>query len=130
MVKSMFGFMAWMVWVLIFFAGTIESKIPHSPFIKATNTAVASNHHQSNLPFNNSDPLQLPEESEVLNAAFDDESDEGKKMALTIFSELIFGFNESVETYSVQSFQNEQAVQQIIPIPLFVLHHSWKSNLA
>lgn len=128
--KSISGLMIWMIWVLIFFAGTVKGNIPHSQLIKATKAAVASTNNKASLPFNDSDPLQLPEESEVLSNSLDDELDEGKKVALAIFSLQLFGFKQTIETLSVQSFQYEQAIQQIIAIPLFVLHHSWKSHLA
>ena len=129
MVKSMPGFMAWMVWVLIFFAGTVKGNVPYESLIKATKVTVATASNKANLPFNDSGPLQLPEDSEVLSTSMDDELDEGKKVALAIFSLQLFGFKQTIGTLSVQSFQYEQAIQQIIAIPLFVLHHSWKSHL-
>lgn len=127
--KSMSGFMVWMVWVLIFFAGTIKGNIPHNQLFKTTKAAFTSANNKANLPSNNTDPLQLPEDAELLTSAFDDESDDHKKSIFAISVLHLIIFCQTSEIQLVQSFQYYQSRQQIIAIPLFILHHSWKSHL-
>ncbi|HPH36739.1 MAG TPA: hypothetical protein PL108_03695 [Sediminibacterium sp.] len=127
--KSMSGLMAWTAWLLIFFVGTIKGNIPNAKLMKATNSVVASSNNKVNLPSNNPDPLQLPEDSEGFISEFDDESDDHKKSILAISFIQLFTVLQINEIQSVQSFQYNQSRQQIIAIPLFVLHHSWKSYL-
>lgn len=127
--KSMSGLMAWMVWVIIFFAGTIKGYIPNTKFIKATNSVVASSNNKANLPSNYPDPLQLPEDSEGFISEFDGESDDHKKSIFAISFLQLLTLQQITEIESVQSFQYNQSIQQNIAIPLFVLHHSWKSHL-
>ena len=97
--------------------------------MKATNSVVASSNNKVNLPSNNPDPLQLPEDSEGFISEFDDESDDDKKSILAISCIQLFTVQQINAIQSVQSFQYNQSRQQIIAIPLFVLHHSWKSYL-
>ncbi|MFN3300894.1 MAG: hypothetical protein ACK41Z_11955 [Sediminibacterium sp.] len=127
--KSMSGLMAWTVWVLIFFLGTIKSNIPNSQLMKATNSAVAPSNNKASLPSNNPDPLQLPEDFEGFISEFDDESDDHKKSILAISFIQFFTVKQINEIQSVQSFQYNHSRQQTIAIPLFILHHSWKSYL-
>lgn len=127
--KSVCGLMAWMVWVLIFFTATFKGNFSHSAIIKATKSIVASTHNKAHLPSNNSDPLQLPEESEVFISEIDDESGDYKKNAYVISFVQLLTLQQITEIQLVQSFQYHQSRQQITAIPLFVLHHSWKGHL-
>jgi len=118
-----------LVWILVFFGGSIKANISSSQRLKNTSTAVASTVNKADLPVSSSDPIQLPEESEFLIAELDDQADDDKKIALAIFSFQFFSFKQTTDIQTVQSVHYKQAIQQILPIPLFVLHHSWKSYL-
>lgn len=61
--KSLSGLVAWTLWVLIFFAGTVKGNIPQNQFFKATKSAFASANNKASLPSSDSDPLKLPEDS-------------------------------------------------------------------
>ena len=100
--------MAWTAWLLIFFVGTIKGNIPNAKLMKATNSVVASSNNKVDLPSNNPDPLQLPEDSEGFISEFDDESDDHKKSILAISFIQLFTVLQINEIQSVQSFQYNQ----------------------
>lgn len=118
-----------MVWMLAFIGGSLKANIPSSLQVKSTSSAFASSVNKSDLPHSSSDPIQLPEESAFLIAELDDQADDDKKITLSFFSIQFNSFKLAIEIQAVQSFHYKQAIQQILPIPLFVLHHSWKSYL-
>jgi len=122
--------LACLIWILVFLGGSIKLNFPNSQLLKATSPTVTSIVSKADTPANSSDPFHLPEESDFLIAELDDEADDDKKIALAFFSIQFFSFKQITEIKSVQSFHYQQAIQQILPIPLFVLHHSWKSYLA
>lgn len=118
-----------LVWMLAFVGGSIKANIPSTLQVKATSSAFASTVNKSDLPASSSDPIQMPEESAFLIAELDDQADDDKKITLPFFSIQFNSIKLSTEIQAVQSFHYKQAIQQILPIPLFVLHHSWKSKL-
>lgn len=125
----MFGLMAWLVWVLIFFAGTVKGNVPHNQLFKLTKAAYTPAKNEANLPSNASEPLQLPEDSECFTSEVDDELDDQKKSTFAVSVIQLFTLHQTAEIQSVQSFQYHQSRKQVITVPLFVLHHSWKSYL-
>ncbi len=118
-----------MVWMLAFVGGSIKASIPSILQVKATSSTFASSVNKSDLPASSSDPIQMPEESAFLIAELDDQADDDKKLVLPFFYIQFNGLKLSTEIQTVRSFHFKQAIQQILPIPLFVLHHSWKSYL-
>jgi len=118
-----------MVWMLAFVGGSIKASIPSILQVKATSSTFASSVNKSDLPASSSDPIQMPEESAFLIAELDDQADDDKKLVLPFFYIQFNGLKLSTEIQIVRSFHFKQAIQQILPIPLFVLHHSWKSYL-
>lgn len=118
-----------LVWMLAFVGGSIKANIPSTLQVKATSSAFASTVNKSDLPASSSDPIQMPEESAFLIAELDDQADDDKKITLPFFSIQFNSIKLATEIQAVQSFHYKQAIQQILPIPLFVLHHSWKSYL-
>jgi hypothetical protein len=115
--------------MLAFVGGSIKANIPSTLQVKATSSAFASTVDKSDLPASSSDPIQMPEESAFLIAELDDQADDDKKITLPFFSIQFNSIKLATEIQAVQSFHYKQAIQQILPIPLFVLHHSWKSYL-
>ena len=125
-ITQLFAVMAWM---LVFFVGFININPANSRSLKITKSITAPAAQKSTLPDGSSNPLQLPEESDFVITGLDDEVDNAKKMGLTIFLIHFFGFKHTIEIQTVRSFHYQQAIQQLVEIPLFVLHHSWKSYL-
>lgn len=127
--KAITQLFAVMAWMLIFFVGFININPANSRSLKITKSINAPAAQKSTLPSDSSNPLQLPEESDFVITGLDDEVDNVKKMGLTVFLIQLIGFKYTTEIQTVRSFHYQQAIQQVLEIPLFVLHHSWKSYL-
>lgn len=127
--KTLSGFIGWTIWILVFFLGTVKGNVPGNQLFKATKPVVAAANNSAHLPSSDTDPLQLPEEVEGFVSEADDESDDENREILTISCLQLFTLLPTNGTQSVQSFHYRQSRQQIVAIPLFVLHHSWKSHL-
>lgn len=127
--KTISVLIAWTIWILGFFIGTVKGNVPGNQLYKAKNEVVSAVNNSAHLPSSDTDPLQLPEEIEGFVSEADDESDDEKREILTISCLQPFTLLPTNGTQSVQSFHYRQSRQQIIAIPLFVLHHSWKSHL-
>lgn len=115
--------------LLVFFGGSIKANIPNAQYLNLTNKTVVPTVNKADVSANSSDPIQLPDESSLLFAELDDQADDDKKIAIAFFAIQFYSIKQATEIKSVQSFHYKQAIQQILPIPLFVLHHSWKSYL-
>jgi hypothetical protein len=127
--KTIAGSMALMTWLLMFFAGSLKANAGTTQLLKTGKTIVASKTNPADLPASPSEPIPLPEDPEAYVAELEDHADDDRKASLAIYFIQLLALQQTTEIQSVQSFHYKQAIQQRIAIPLFVLHHSWKSYL-
>ncbi len=128
-IKTTVGSVALMAWLLLFFAGSLKANSQSIPFTKSAKTVVVDKTSPSKLPTDPSEPLPLPEDPESNEAELDDEVDNDKRFSFTAYLIQLVVLQQTAEIQAVQSFHYNQSIQQRIAIPLFILHHSWKSYL-
>ncbi|MFZ6025165.1 MAG: hypothetical protein ACOYVG_12015 [Bacteroidota bacterium] len=121
-----------MTWLFMFFAGSLKANVSTGAFqlAKTGKTIIASKTNPADLPVNPSEPIPLPEDPESCIAELEDQATDDKKICSTIYFIQLLTLQQTTEIQAVQSFHYTQAIQQRIAIPLFVLHHSWKSYLS
>lgn len=127
--KTIAGSLALMTWLLMFFAGAIKANAGTGQLLKTGKTIVASPTNPADLPADPAEPLPLPEDPETYVAETKDYADDDKKAGSALYFIQLMALQQETKIQSVQSFHYNQAIQQRIAIPLFVLYHSWKSYL-
>ena len=127
--KTITGSLALIAWLLMFFAGSLKVNTATTPLAKTGKTVIIPKAGPADLPSDPSDPLPLPEDPESPVAELQDQADDDKKTSLAAYLIQLIVLQQTAEIQAVQSFHYNQAIQQLIAIPLFVLHHSWKSYL-
>lgn len=118
------------LWLLVFFTSPLKlsaQKIGSHPYKTNISVSVASTTHQD-APLSPHDPLPVPEDPETISE-IESNIEADKKVAITAFIFKLLSTAEVQSVQSVQSFHFNQAILQRLAIPLFVLHHSWKSYL-
>lgn len=127
--KTIAGSLALMTWLLMFFAGSLKANAATGKFSKTGISELSIQTNSANLPADPSEPLPLPEEPDACIAALEDAADDDKKAGWAAYFIQLVTLQQITEVQAVQSFHYHQSIQQRIAIPLFVLHHSWKSYL-
>lgn len=127
--KTLAGLMVLVLWILVFFAGSVKAGVAPVKLAKSAKTVLANKTSQPDQSANPSEPLPLPEDPENSIAELEDQADDDKKAAFVTYFLQIVALQQTNQIQAVQSFHYNQAIQQRIAIPLFVLHHSWKSYL-
>lgn len=125
--KTIAGSLALMTWLLMFFSVSLKANASTFQLAK---TVIASTATPVDFPTNPSEPLPLPEDPESYVAELEDQVDDDKKVCFAAYYIQLLAFQQTAQVQAVQSFHYNQAIQQRIAIPLFVLHHSWKSYLS
>ena len=125
--KTIAGSLALMTWLLMFVAVSLKANAGTFQLAK---TVISSKTTPVDFPTNSSDPLPLPEDPESYIAELEDEAGDDKKICFTTYFIQLITVKQTAQLQTVQTFQYKQAIQQRIAIPLFVLHHSWKSYLS
>ena len=118
------------LWLLVFFTSPLKlsaSKAGSYPYKSNVAVSVEAGAHQD-VPLSPHDPLPIPEDPEAVSE-IENNIDADKKAALTAFIVNLLSITEIQSVQAVRSFHFNQAIQQRLAIPLFVLHHSWKSYL-
>lgn len=127
--KTLAGSMVLILWMLVFFAGSVKASVAPVKLAKSVKTVLATKTSQPDQSNNPSEPLPLPEDPENSIAELEDGADDDKKAGFTTYFLQLIALQQTTLIQAVQSFHYNQAIQQRIAIPLFVLHHSWKSYL-
>lgn len=127
--KILAGSMVVMLWMLVFFAGSVQASVAPVKLAKSSKTALAAKTSQPDQSTNPSEPIPLPEDPENSIAELEDGADDAKKAGFATYFLQLAALQQTTQIQAVQSFHYNQAIQQRIAIPLFVLHHSWKSYL-
>lgn len=127
--KTLAGSMVLILWMLVFFAGSVKASVAPVKLAKSVKTVLATKTSQPDQSNNPSEPLPLPEDPENSIAELEDGADDDKKAGFTTYFLQLVALQQTTLIQAVQSFHYNQAIQQRIAIPLFVLHHSWKSYL-
>lgn len=130
--KTIAGSLVLMTWLLMFFAGSLKANTNTGGFqlAKTGKVFTDSKANPTELPANPSEPVPLPEDPEACLAELEDQSDDDKKTCFAALFIQFIALQQTAQVQNVQSFHYNQAIQQRIAIPLFVLHHSWKSYLS
>ncbi|MBL0882967.1 MAG: hypothetical protein IBJ16_06430 [Chitinophagaceae bacterium] len=118
------------IWLLVFFTSPLKlraNKIGSHTYKTEISVSATSTAHQD-VPYSPNDPLPIPEDPEEVSE-IENNIDADKKAAITAFIINLLSIAEIQSVESVRSFHFNQAIQQRLVIPLFVLHHSWKSYL-
>lgn len=126
--KTLAVSMVLMLWILVFFAGSVKASVDAVKLTKSVKTVWDSKTSQPDQSTNPSEPLPLPEDPENNIAELEDEADDKKVGFVSYFLKLV-ALQQTTEIQAIRSFHFNQAIQQRLAIPLFVLHHSWKSYL-
>lgn len=128
--KNIAGCFLLVLWLLVFFTNPLKlnaSKAGSYPYKSNISVTVEAGAHQD-IPSSPHDPLPIPEDAEAVSE-IENNIDADKKAAVTAFIINLLSITEIQSVQSVRSFHFNQAILQRIAIPLFVLHHSWKSYL-
>lgn len=128
--KNIAGCFLLVLWLLVFFTSPLKlsaSKTGSYLFKSKASVTVEVGTHQD-APSSPHDPLSIPEDAEAVSE-IENNIDAEKKVAVTAFIINLLSITEIQSVQSVRSFHFNQAILQRIAIPLFVLHHSWKSYL-
>jgi hypothetical protein len=128
--KNIAGCFLLVLWLLVFFTSPLKlsaSKTGSYPYKSNVTANVEAGAHQ-HTPTSPHDPLPIPEDPEAVSE-IENIIDADKKAAITAFIIHVLSITEIQSVQSVRSFHYNQAILQRLAIPLFVLHHSWKSYL-
>lgn len=128
--KTIAGSLALMTWLLMFFSVSLKANAGTLQLATTGKTVIASTTTPVDFPTNPSEPLPLPEDPESYVAELEDQVDDDKKACFAAYFIQLIALQQTAQVQAVQSFHYNQAIQQRIAIPLFVLHHSWKSYLS
>ncbi len=128
--KTIAGLLVLMTWLLVFFAGSVKANTSGFQLAKTGKAFIDSKANPTEQPANPSEPVPLPEDPEACLAELEDQTDDDKKTCFTPLFIQFIALQQTSQVQNVQSFHYNQAIQQRIAIPLFVLHHSWKSYLS
>ncbi len=126
--RTVAGSFAMAVWLFVFLCSSFTTNASNRHHAKVV---VSATSHQSDSPEHSTTPILLPEDAGTgLEKKEDAGKDDTKKCFFTANLSELVSIWQDAGVQVVQSFHFNQAIQQRISIPLFVLHHSWKSYLS